>query len=207
MHEFESHPFMQRWFAGDLRSADLQAFASEHYHVICALDRAARLAAAESDGLLAAELLRYADQCRESVGPWCEFAAATGWGAAWYFGEDPLPETVACADAIVGEEQSLERHLVTIHALESELAELAPRQLEALGHGYGFDEPATHYFGWRAELSAGAAAIAEAALAGLGAAPDPVHARQVRRSYLGLLDGIAELRLHRPVDVAVDVVG
>ena len=206
MHEFESHPFMQRWFAGELRAADLQAFASEHYHVICALDRAGRLAAEQSDGLLAAELLRYADQCRESVGPWCEFAAATGWGAAWYFGEDPLPQTVACADALMGEDRSPALHLSTIHALESAFAELAPLQLDALADRYGFDGVATRYFALRAEQAAGASATAEAALTGLMVRADPAHALRMQRSYIGLLDGV-ELRLHRPVDVAVDVIG
>ena len=207
MHELESHPFMERWFAGEVRAADLQAFASEHYHVIGALDRAARLAAEQVDGLLAASLLRYADECRESVGPWCEFAAATGWGAAWYFGEDPLPRTVACVDALVGEDRSPALHLATIQALESAFAELAPRQLDALSDRYGFDEVATHYFAMRAERAAAAAATAGAALTGLSVPPDPAHAERMRRSYVGLLDGIEQLRLHRPVDVAVDVVG
>jgi pyrroloquinoline quinone (PQQ) biosynthesis protein C len=201
MSEFESHPFMRRWFAGQLRSEDLMAFASEHYQVICALDRAARLAARRSKGLLASELLRYSDRCRESAGPWCEFAAATGWGAAWYFGEDPLPQTVACAEAIVGEEErSLELHLVTIHALESAFAELAPRQRETLGDRYGFDDVDTSYFALRAERSAGAAGMAEAALTGMAGGAGPAerlaaHAAHVRRSYLGLLDAVEALGL------------
>ena len=182
------HPLLRRWLAGELTGAELRAFASEHYHVICALERAARLAAEQADGLLAASLLRYADECRESVGPWCEFASATGWGSAWYFGEDPLPETVACTEAIVGEERSLAEHLVTIQALESGFAELAPGQHDALLDRYGFAEADARYFAVSVEQSARAAATAEAGLIGLGAGADTAHELFIQRSYLALLD-------------------
>ncbi|HEY2601774.1 MAG TPA: hypothetical protein VGI67_09470 [Thermoleophilaceae bacterium] len=190
----ERHPFMQRWLAGRLRLPELQSFAAEHYHVVVALERVARRAAALSEGLLAERLGRYADDQDEALDSWFEFAVASGWGrSAWYFGEDPLPQTVACAGALTGD-RSLVLHLVTIYALESALSELAPRQLEALTCRYRFDECSTRYFALRAERSADAALTAEAGLTGLLPIASPAdlvgHAELAYRSYVDLLSGV-----------------
>ncbi|HEY7633766.1 MAG TPA: hypothetical protein VH817_23910 [Thermoleophilaceae bacterium] len=192
----ESHPFIRRWLDGELTADELQAFAAEHYHAVLALEQAARRAARLSDGLLADELRRYADEQAEALGLLCRFATATGWGQAWYFAEDPLPETVACARALSGEgeERELALHLVTIHTVESALAELAPLQLATLIAGYGFDDAAIAYFESRALRSADDASTAEAGLTSLLPVSESAalrdHAEATYASYVGLLDGV-----------------
>ncbi len=65
------HPFYERWFAGELTSTDLQLYASEHHHAIVALARASCHAAALTEGMLAEELSRYADDQEHHVELWC----------------------------------------------------------------------------------------------------------------------------------------
>jgi pyrroloquinoline quinone (PQQ) biosynthesis protein C len=194
---FERHPFMQRWLSGELTAADLQLFAGEHYHALLALERAARHGAALADGLLAEQLARYADEQEEAIELWCEFAVATGWGGAgWYFGEDPLPQTLDCAHLLsgAGDPRSLLTHLATIYAFESAMAELAPLQLDALVLCYGFDHDSTRYYSRASDRSAHAALVAEGALSNLlpitssSALVD--HADLIYRSYLDLLTGV-----------------
>ena len=196
----QRHPFMQRWLGGALTAGDLQLFAGEHYHALLALERAARHGAALADGLLAEHLARYADQQEEAVELWCEFAAATGWRqSGWYFGQDPLPQTVACARLLSGdgEGRSLVLHLATICAFESATAELAPLQLDALVLSYGFDHASTRYYELAPERSAHAALVAEGAITNLlpitssSALVD--HAELIYRSYLDLLTGVGAL--------------
>jgi pyrroloquinoline quinone (PQQ) biosynthesis protein C len=192
----ESHPFVQRWLEGELTANELQTFAAEHYHAVTALERAARSAARLSDGLLADQLRRYADEQADAIGLLCRFASATGWGQAWYFAEDPLPETVACAHALsgAGDARSLELHLVTIYTLESALAEVVPLQLATLIAAYGFDDTALAYFESRALRSADDALTAEAALTSLLPESSPAalldHAEAMYASYAALLDGV-----------------
>jgi pyrroloquinoline quinone (PQQ) biosynthesis protein C len=194
----DRHPFLQRWVGGELTAADLQLFAAEHHHAVMALEDAGRRAAALSDGLLAEQLAVYAAAQEESVELSCEFAVATGWGrSAWYFAQDPLAHTDACARIWAGANDALAEHLATIHAVESSLAELAPRQLGALVEHYGFDMDSARYFVRLAERAAGDAALAEAALTSLLPVVSPqslVHqAEMAYRAYLELLDGVQML--------------
>ncbi|MFL5861533.1 MAG: hypothetical protein ACJ780_12235 [Solirubrobacteraceae bacterium] len=189
------HPFLQRWLNGNLGSGPLQAFATEHYHAIVSLIGVADRAYRQAEGLLAEQLERYAGDQQRSLELWLQFAAATGWtGAGWYFGEDPLPETVACARSWCGEGHSLAEDLVTIWAVESALAPLAAVQLDALNHRYGFDASATRYFAQRARHGPEAAAVGRAALTSLLPVTSPLelvcHAELTYRSYLELLDGV-----------------
>jgi hypothetical protein len=192
------HPFMEDWLAGRLSATDLQLFAGEHYHVVVALEGAARRAAKLCDGLLAERLALYADDQDELLTLWFEFAANAGWGrSAWYFGEDRLPATVACTRVLSGDRRDLALHLVTIHAFEAAMAELAPRQLAALTERYGLDASSTRYFAAQAERAADAALTAQAGLTGLLPVHAPSslarHAEQVYRGYLGMLDGVHAL--------------
>jgi pyrroloquinoline quinone (PQQ) biosynthesis protein C len=194
----DRHPFMQRWMGGELTAVDLQLFAAEHHHAVIALEEVGRRAAALSDGLLAEQLAAYAEAQAESVELSCQFAVATGWGrSAWYFAQDPLAPTEACAGTWVGATDTLAEHLVTIHAVESGLAELAPRQLEALVEHHGLDMGSARYFVCLAERGAGNGALAEAALTGLLPLDSPgilVHqAEMAYRCYAGLLDGVQML--------------
>ena len=194
----DRHPFLQRWVAGELTAVDLQLFAAEHHHAAVALEDVGRRAAALSDGLLGEQLGGYAEAQEESVELSCEFASATGWGrSAWYFAQDPLAQTEQCARTWAGENESLAQHLVTIHAVQSSLAQLAPRQLGALVEHYGFDMDSARYFVRLAERAPGDAALGEAALTSLLPLVSPrtlVHqAEMAYRSYLELLDGVQML--------------
>jgi pyrroloquinoline quinone (PQQ) biosynthesis protein C len=194
----DRHPFLQRWVAGKLTAVDLQLFAAEHHHAVMALHDLGRRAAALSDGLLAEQLAAYAEAQEESVELSCEFASATGWGrSAWYFAQDPLAQTEQCARAWAGENESLAGHLVTIHAVESSLAQLAPRQLGALVEHYGFDMDSARYFVRLADWAPRDAALGEAGLTSLLPLLSPralVHqAEMAYRSYLELLDGVQVL--------------
>jgi pyrroloquinoline quinone (PQQ) biosynthesis protein C len=190
------HPFMRRWRAGELSGDDLRLFAAEHYHAVCALADVAAGAARLADGLLAEQLTAYASGQERVLSLWLRFAAATGWaGSAWYFGEDPLPETVACAGAWRPETASLAEHLVTIWAAEAALAPLAAAQCEVLRRRYGFDHAATRYFARRARRGEHDAAVAQAGLTSLLPVTSPLalvcRAELVCRSYLELVDGVA----------------
>ena len=190
------HPLMGRWVAGELSGAELHAFAAEHYHAVLALADAAARAARLADGLLGDQLQRYAAGQERALELWLGFAAGTGWaGSAWYFGEDPLPETVACAGAWCAEGDSLAEHLVTIWALESALAPLARAQGEALRTRYGMRAAATRCFIRRARRGPDDAAVAQAGLTSLLPVTAPLalvcRAELACRSYLELLDGVA----------------
>jgi pyrroloquinoline quinone (PQQ) biosynthesis protein C len=190
------HPIMQRWCAGGLSCAELGAFAAEHYHAQIALADAAGGAVRLADGLLAEQLERYAAEQERAVELWLGFAAATGWGGwAWYFGEDPLPETLACASAWRAGGASLAEHLVTLWAVEASLAPLTAALGEALGTRYGMPTEATRYFAGRASRAPGDAAVMQAGLTSLLPVTAPLalvcRAELACRSYLELLDGVA----------------
>jgi pyrroloquinoline quinone (PQQ) biosynthesis protein C len=190
------HPLMRRWVAGELSGTELRSFAAEHYHAVLALADAAARAARLADGLLRDQLERYAAGQERALELWLRFAACSGWGSsAWYFGEDPLAETLACAGAWCAEGDSLAEHLMTIWALESELAPLARAQGEALRRRYGMPADAVRYFARRAQLGPRDAALAQAGLTSLLPVTAPLalvcRAELAYRSYLELLDGVA----------------
>jgi pyrroloquinoline quinone (PQQ) biosynthesis protein C len=192
------HPFQRRWSDGTLSGIDLLSFASEHHHCVVSLATTARRAARLADGLLAEELSRYAEDQEDYVDLWCEFAVAAGWGrGCWYFGEDPLPATVACARAWSGENRSLAQHLVTLYAVQSMLADTVPGQLEALRMRYQYDVHCTRYFGLQAERATGDAALLQAALTSVLPLVRPLvpvrQAESALRHYWELLDGLTEV--------------
>jgi pyrroloquinoline quinone (PQQ) biosynthesis protein C len=193
--DFPRHPFLQRWSAGELTAAELQVYAGEQHHAVVALASASRRAATLADGMLAEELTRLADDQEDYLDLWCEFAVATGWGgSSWHFGEDPFPQTIACARAWSGQNRSLDRHLVSIYAIESVLAQTSPLQLDALISRYGFDARSVRYFTLRAERTAGDGALTQAALTSLLPLPCRLHlvgqTELTYRSYWELLDGV-----------------
>jgi pyrroloquinoline quinone (PQQ) biosynthesis protein C len=190
------HPLMRRWRAGELPAVALGTFAAEHYQAVVALADAGARAARLADGLLADQLERYAAGQERAVELWLGFAAAVGCGgAAWHFGEDPLPETVACATAWRADEASLAEHLITIWAVQSVLAPLSQMLDEALRTHYGMPGDATRYFARRARRGPDDAALAQAGLTSLLPVAAPLalvcRAELACRSYLELLDGVA----------------
>jgi pyrroloquinoline quinone (PQQ) biosynthesis protein C len=195
---WERHPFLQRWLVGELTAAELQMFAAEHHCAVVALAQAGRGAAAATEGLLGEQLERYAARQECSVELSCAFAVATGWGrSAWFFAQDPLDATVDCTRAWSGAGRSLADGLVALVTVEGALAPLAPRLLDALVLGYGFDEPGTRWFARCAERSGENAATIAAGLSSLLplAAPERLlgQAERALRSYWRLLDDVQQL--------------
>jgi pyrroloquinoline quinone (PQQ) biosynthesis protein C len=192
---WERHPFLRRWRAGELSAGELQAFAAEHHAVVVALAHGARGAAAMTDGLLAEQLERYAAEQERAVELSCAFAVASGWGrSAWYFAQDPLEPTVACARAWSGEGRTLAERLVGLIVIESALGHVAADLLDALILRYAFDARATGYFARCAERCPDDAAVLGAGLTSVLplAAPAELirHADMVLGAYQGLLDGV-----------------
>ena len=162
-------------------------------------------------GTRSTELHRLADDHRQRIEWWCEFASATGWRrSSWYYAQDPLPQTVACArvwsggaeraggaDRVAGAERALIEHLVTLYAIESAQSAVLPRQLDALVSRYGLDgDRATRYFRLSARSAAGNAELLQAALTSFLPAPQPLklrlRAERAHRAYWELLDGVEE---------------
>jgi pyrroloquinoline quinone (PQQ) biosynthesis protein C len=178
-----------------LTATELQVYAAEHHHAAAALAGASRRAAGLTGGLLAEELTRHADDQEDYLELWWQFAVETGWcRSAWHFGEDPLPETVACARAWSGASRPLDQHLVTVYAIESLFARMTRLQLTPLIDRYGFDARSLGYFELRSERASGEAALMQAALTSRLPVPSPRHllnqAELTYRSYWELLDGV-----------------
>jgi pyrroloquinoline quinone (PQQ) biosynthesis protein C len=194
----QRHPFHERWFAGELCAAELQAYAGEQHHAVVALADVSRRAADLAEGMLHEQLALLADEREREVELWCAFARAAGWteSSSWYYAADPLAETVACAETCTGEaERPLVEHLVTMYALETAQSEVARPQLDALLGRYGFaDDRSTRYFRLRCRGHAGPEGLTEAALAGALPVSDPFalvrRAEVTYRCCWELLDGV-----------------
>lgn len=190
------HPFYARWSAGDLSHDELALYASEYDHAVVAIADASRRAA-DSD----TDLQAHAEEEAAHTSLWRSFARAAGWGGsrAWYFGEEPLPTTEACARTWTGElDRDLPRHLVTLYAVESAQPGVSALKLEALVRHYAFDDgPATEYFRVHARLDRDHAALMRATLDRLLADADTEalldQAEAVHRSYWEMLDGLEAL--------------
>jgi len=198
------HPFYERWSAGELTRAEIAAYASEYDHAVVATADASRRAAGPDGGSLDG----YAEEEDRHTALWRSFAAATGWGCAtaWYYGEDPLPETVECVRVWGGDAgRGLAEDLVTLYAIESAQARVSRLELDGLLRHYGFAQgPATEYPRLHA-LGDGRASMLRAALAPLLAGRDPAalleQVESVHSSHWALLDGVEALaRRGRPAD-------
>jgi pyrroloquinoline-quinone synthase len=197
------HPFYQRWSAGQLSPAELQAYASEYHHAVVAIADASVRAARLADGDLRRELEQHAAEELEHIDLWMQFARATGWcaGTAWFFSEDAYEETLACARAWSGSAaRSLSGHLVTLYAIESAQPQISETKLAGLLEHYGFtDGPATEYFRLHARGDHAHAALARQAFERTATGEDPFALlRDVEasyRAYWGMLDRLeAECR-------------
>jgi pyrroloquinoline-quinone synthase len=136
------HPFYKRWECGELSRSELAAYAGEYRHAVVALaetaDEAAPLAGRE-----------HADEEREHVALWDEFAAA--------FDADlerrPNGETTRCASAWTSAEDPLEA-LAILYAIEAGQPDVSRTKMTGLIEHYGLAEAdrGTVYFRVHAEL-------------------------------------------------------
>lgn len=197
------HPFYERWSAGELSRAELQAYAREYERAVVAIAVASRRAAELTDSSLGGELERHAAEEEAHIELWRTFDDGIG-GRASLSADDadgPLPQTVALERTWSGSEQSsLAEHLVTLYAVESAQPEIARVKLNGLLERYGFEDgPATEYFRVHAVHDAEHAALARASLGEIvHAQEDRItlerHAESVYRAYWELLDGLESNR-------------
>jgi hypothetical protein len=88
------HPYTSARRRAELSRSDLHLLATEYDHVLVAIAAAlGRASGVPADAVLLAE---------QELRRWRRFASATGWqgGRAWFYGEDPFPETVALAQCL-----------------------------------------------------------------------------------------------------------
>ena len=141
------HPFYTRWERGELTSDELAYYAGEYRHAVVALADAAQTAG------------EHADEEREHVELWDDFAAAAGSRN----GRAPRGETQACIHAWSGGDEL--ESLAVLYAIESAQPEISKTKLTGLVEHYGYEEgPATEYFKLHAERDVAHASEARAAL-------------------------------------------
>ncbi len=160
------HPFYLRWSEGRLEHGELAFYAGEYRHAVVALADQTAACARAADPELRAELVEHAEEEREHVDLWDDFAAAVG-------AEDDAPNegTAACAAAWKAGED-LSGALAVLYAVESGQPEISRTKLDGLERHYGLarGEAATTYFALHADL-------------------DEAHAAQSRRLLEERLEG------------------
>jgi pyrroloquinoline-quinone synthase len=171
------HPFYARWERGELTSEELAYYAGEYRHAVVALADAASTAG------------EHADEEREHIGVWDDFAQATGAEN----GHAPRGETQACIHAWKGGDEL--ESLAVLYAIESAQPEISKTKLTGLVEHYGFEEgPATEYFRLHAERDSEHAAEARAGLEERATAADTDRLlNAAERALAGnwtLLDGV-----------------
>jgi pyrroloquinoline quinone (PQQ) biosynthesis protein C len=117
-HALGDHPYVVAWRQAELTRTDLQLLATERDHVVVATAAALRRA-----GDLPADTVALAE---DEIDDWRRFAAATGWQGrcAWFYGEDPFPETMALARCLAAREgASAAEAVARLYALRTAHAE------------------------------------------------------------------------------------
>jgi hypothetical protein len=147
-----NHPYVAAWRRAELSASDLQLLATEREHVVVATAAAVRRSVALDAAAVAL--------AEDEIHRWRRFAAATGWSGtrAWFYGEDPFPETVALAQCLAGRDGSAEAEAVArLYVLRIAHAEGDDRLTTVLEHGLSVmpvDDPFAALTGARETLEA-----------------------------------------------------
>jgi pyrroloquinoline-quinone synthase len=144
-----SHPFYQRWSAGELTREELAVYAGQYRRAVVALaDGTAATARAATAPGVRAELEQHAAEEAAHVALWDGFGDAVGADAA----APARPETEACVRAWSEVADELDG-LVTLYAIESGQPAISRTKLEGLVERYGVPagSPGTAYFELHAE--------------------------------------------------------
>jgi len=200
-HDLLTHPFYERWSAGDLTRAELAGYAGQYRHAVVALARAAATAAASldpnsDDAELRSQLDEHAREEAEHIALWDEFCRAVGCD-----GMQPAnAESVICARTWAGdEERPLLSSLMALHTIEVGQPTIAAVKRAGLIEHYEVPEgPATSYFELHERLdvehAAHSRALIQRALEGPDAQVDGerllAEAEAVLRANWLLLDGV-----------------
>jgi pyrroloquinoline-quinone synthase len=142
-----THPFYERWSAGELSAAELARYAGEYRCAVVALAEASALAAAEAGPLHEAGLRRHAEEEAAHVAVWQRFERAAAERAPECEEHGPLAQTRMCAEAWTAGEDLLE-HLAVLYVIEAGQPEISRTKIDGLLSHYGYSEegPATEYF-------------------------------------------------------------
>ena len=143
------HPFYQRWSAGTLTAAELQAYAAEYAHAVIALAAASRAAEVAAPRGQRDALRDHADEEADHIGMWRRFARETcrRAGTGSWLSHDATSGTVECVRAWVGDRRAYPEILAALYAIESAQPEIARVKLEGLVEHYGYEHDATtEYF-------------------------------------------------------------
>lgn len=200
-YDLLTHPFYERWSAGDLTRAELARYAGQYRHAVVALAHAAATAAASlesgcDDAGLRAQLEEHAREEAEHIVLWDEFCRAVGCA-----GPQPAnTETIICARTWAGdEERPLLSSLMALHTIEVGQPAVAAVKRAGLIEHYEVPEgPATSYFELHerrdVEHAADSRALIQRALEGPDSQVDAdgllAEAEAVLRANWLLLDGV-----------------
>jgi pyrroloquinoline-quinone synthase len=135
-----SHPFYQRWSAGELSREELARYAGQYRHAVGAIATMSAQAAEAAPGR--SELARHAAEEGSHVELWDRFASAIGGDRE----AAPSAETEECVAAWTAED-GLVATLARLYAIESGQPEISRTKREGLARFYGIDDGgATAYF-------------------------------------------------------------
>ena len=207
----DGHPYITAWRKGELTPADIQILAAEHQHVVFARAALAHLAARRATGAVADFLVVIAEDADTDVERWLTFSKAAGWCRAnsWYYGEDPLPETMGCAARLTGSPRdSLAQCVARLYALLAAQHDVAPVQASGLVHHAAIDETADVWF--RRRVGDGRIlSFLEGPAAEVFAMGDPFEviaaARTSYESLWSFYDGLAANRARRSAPASSNV--
>jgi pyrroloquinoline-quinone synthase len=135
-----SHPFYQRWSAGELSRAELARYSGQYRHAVGAI--ATMSAAAAEAAPEHPELAGHAAEETSHVELWDRFVTAVGGDVE----AEATPETQDCVSAWTADD-GLVATLARLYAIESGQPEISRTKREGLARFYGIDDrEGTAYF-------------------------------------------------------------
>jgi pyrroloquinoline-quinone synthase len=193
-HDVLSHPFYQRWSAGELTASELAGYAGQYRHAVVALAEASAGAAAQASGTLHVQLSAHAREEASHIALWDEFTAAVGGDSS----AAASPQTAHCAAVWAGErERELLPTLVALYAIESAQPAISQTKRTGLGEHYGIQGAGAAYFELHEQLdvehAAAAHTLIEERLPGAHLEPLLIEAERVLAANWELLDGVDRL--------------
>lgn len=138
-HDVLSHPFYQRWSAGELSADELASYSGQYRHAVVAI---ASLSEYVAERVAAPELVGHAAEEHEHVGLWDGFVKAVDGDT----NAEPSAETSDCVEAWTVRDGEIAA-LARLYAIESGQPQISVTKLDGLKRHYGIDSPeGTGYF-------------------------------------------------------------
>ena len=138
-HDVLSHPFYQRWSAGELSKDELARYSGQYRHAVVAV---ASLSDYVAEAVGRPGLADHAAEEYEHVGLWDGFVGAVGGDVT----ATATPETADCVEAWTARDGGVAA-LARLYAIESGQPQISVTKLDGLRRHYGVDSPeGTGYF-------------------------------------------------------------